>query len=326
MTLAEVSFDNEDHVLTVLNRVLEPLGEHIDAAHPIVKARFPDGTGLHAVTRPIAQFGTTITIRKYSKFMPTIEDLIRFGSLSAEVAEFLRACVIARLNIIVSGDSGSGKTALLNVLSNFIPNDERIVTIETIPELQLRQKHVISLISRPPDTQERGEITIRELIKNSLQMRPDRIVVGDCRSGEVIDLLQAMYTGYDGALTSVRSNDAHDALRRLEVMCLMSGTEFPLHAIREMIASAINLIVHQERLRDGTRKIVKITEVHGIEGDVFTLSDIYEFEQTGIEAGKIKGRLRPTGVRPNFLKQIESWGIHLPTSIFEIGSNPPVDS
>ncbi len=303
---SNVTFEDEDHVLRVLDRIVAPLGRRIDESSPTVDARLPDGSRVNAVIRPIALCGPTITIRKFSKRPFTVEDLIRFGSMTPEIAEFLRACVIGKLNIIVSGGTGSGKTTLLNVLSGFIPNDERIVTIENAAELQLRQEHVVSLESRPPNIEGRGEISIRDLVVNSLRMRPDRIVVGECRSGEALDMLQAMNTGHEGSLTTAHSNSPRDTLSRLEVMCLMAGMDLPVRAIREQVASAIELIVHQERMRDGTRKIVKVTEVQGMEGDVITMSDIFEFEQTGLEAGKVIGRIRPTGLRPKFIDKIEA--------------------
>jgi len=314
-----VTFEDEDHVLRVLDRIVAPLGRRIDESSPTVDARLPDGSRVNAVIRPIALCGPTITIRKFSKKPLTVEALIRFGTMTPEVGEFLRACVIARLNIIVSGGTGSGKTTLLNVLSGFIPNDERIVTIENAAELQLRQEHVVSLESRPPNIEGRGEISIQDLVVNSLRMRPDRIVVGECRSGEALDMLQAMNTGHDGSLTTAHSNSPRDTLARLEVMCLMAGMDLPVRAIREQVASAVDLIIHQERMRDGSRKIVKITEIQGMEGDVITMSDIFEFEQTGLEAGKVIGRIRPTGLRPKFIDKIEDAGIHLPPSVFGIG-------
>jgi pilus assembly protein CpaF len=316
---SNVTFEDEDHVLRVLDRIVAPLGRRIDESSPTVDARLPDGSRVNAVIRPIALCGPTITIRKFSRRPFTVEDLIRFGTITPEIAEFLRACVIARLNIIVSGGTGSGKTTFLNVLSGFIPNDERIVTIENAAELQLRQEHVVSLESRPANIEGRGEISIRDLVVNSLRMRPDRIVVGECRSGEALDMLQAMNTGHDGSLTTVHSNSPRDTLSRVEVMCLMAGMDLPVRAIREQVASAVDLIVHQERMRDGTRKIVKVTEVQGMEGDVITMSDIFEFEQTGLEAGKVIGRIRPTGLRPKFIDKIEASGIHLPPSVFGIG-------
>jgi pilus assembly protein CpaF len=239
--------------------------------------------------------------------------------LTKEIADFLRACIIARLNTIVSGGTGSGKTTLLNVLSSFIPNNERIVTIENAAELQLRQEHVVTLESRPPNLEGKGQITIQDLVVNSLRMRPDRIVVGECRSGEALDMLQAMNTGHDGSLTTLHSNSPRDTISRLEVMCLMAGMDLPVRAIREQIASAVDLITHQSRMRDGSRKIEKITEVQGMEGEIITMSDLFEFEQTGIEGGKIIGRIRPTGLRPKFIERIEASGIHLMPSVFGIG-------
>ena len=319
LSRSNVTFENDDHVLRVLDRIVAPLGRRIDESSPTVDARLPDGSRVNAVIRPIALCGPTITIRKFSKKPLTVEDLIRFGSMTAEMAEFLRATVIARMNIVVSGGTGSGKTTLLNVLSSFIPNDERIVTIENAAELQLRQEHVVSLETRPANIEGRGAVEIQDLVVNALRMRPDRIVVGECRSGEALDMLQAMNTGHDGSLTTAHSNSPRDTIARLEVMCLMSGMDLPVRAIREQIASAVNVIVHQERLRDGTRKIVKVTEIQGMEGDIITMSDIFEFEQTGIEAGKVIGRVRPTGLRPKFIDQIEAAGIHLPPSVFGIG-------
>ncbi len=319
ITRANVAFEDDDHVMRVLDRIVAPLGRRIDESSPLVDARLPDGSRVNAVIRPISLVGPTITIRKFFKKPLTIEDLIRFGSMTKEIAEFLRACVMARLNIVVSGGTGSGKTTLLNVLSSFIPNDERIVTIENAAELQLRQEHVVTLESRPPNIEGKGAVTIQDLVVNSLRMRPDRIVVGECRSGEALDMLQAMNTGHDGSLTTLHSNSPRDTIARLEVMCLMAGMDLPVRAIREQIASAIDMICHQERLRDGTRKIVKISEVQGMEGDMITMSDIFEFEQTGVEGGKIVGRIRPTGIRPKFTDRIEAAGIYLPPSIFGVG-------
>jgi pilus assembly protein CpaF len=302
-----------------LDRIVAPLGRRIDESSPLVDARLPDGSRVNAVIRPLALNGPTITIRKFSKKPLTVEDLIRFGSITAEIAEFLRACVISRLNMIISGGTGSGKTTLLNVLSSFIPNDERIVTVENAAELQLRQEHVVTLESRPPNIEGKGEITIRDLVVNCLRMRPDRIVVGECRSGEALDMLQAMNTGHDGSLTTAHANSPRDTLARLEVMCLMAGMDLPVRAIREQVASALDAICHEERMRDGSRKIVKVTEVQGMEGDIITMSDIFEYEQTGFENGKVIGRVRPTGLRPKFIDRIEISGIHLPPSVFGIG-------
>lgn len=319
ITRANVAFDDDEHVIRILDRIVAPLGRRIDESSPLVDARLPDGSRVNAVIKPVAIDGPTITIRKFFKKPLTVEDLIRFGSLTKEIAEFMRACIIARLNIVVSGGTGSGKTTLLNILSGFIPNDERIVTIENAAELQLRQEHVVRLESRPPNIEGRGQITIQDLVVNSLRMRPDRIVVGECRSGEALDMLQAMNTGHDGSLTTLHSNSPRDTIARLEVMCLMAGMDLPVRAIREQIASAVDCVCHQERLRDGTRKVVKITEVQGMEGDMITMSDIFEYEQTGVEGGKIIGRIRPTGIRPRFTDRIEAAGIYLPPSVFGVG-------
>ncbi len=321
LSRANVTFENDEHVMRILDRIVAPLGRRVDESSPMVDARLPDGSRVNAVIRPIALCGPTITIRKFSKKPLTVDDLIRFGSLTPEIRDFLRACIIGRLNMIVSGGTGSGKTTLLNVLSSFIPNDERIVTVENAAELQLRQEHVVTLESRPPNIEGKGEITIQDLVVNCLRMRPDRIVVGECRSGEALDMLQAMNTGHDGSLTTAHSNSPRDTLARLEVMCLMSGMDLPVRAIREQIASAVDCICHEERLRDGTRKIVKITEVQGMEGEIITMSDIFEFEQTGLEGGKVIGRIRPTGLRPKFIDRIEASGVHLPPSVFGIGRN-----
>jgi pilus assembly protein CpaF len=321
LSRAPVTFDDEEHVMRVIDRIVAPLGRRVDESSPLVDARLPDGSRVNAIIRPLALCGPTITIRKFSKKPLTVEDLIRFGSMTKEIADFLRACIIGRLNIIVSGGTGSGKTTLLNVLSSFIPDDERIVTVENAAELQLRQEHVVTLETRPANIEGKGAISIQDLVINCLRMRPDRIVVGECRGGEALDMLQAMNTGHDGSLTTAHSNSPRDTLARLEVMCLMAGMELPVRAIREQVASAVDLICHQERLRDGTRKITKITEVQGMEGEIITMSDIFEFEQTGIEGGKIIGRIRPTGLRPKFIDRIEAAGVHLPPSTFGIGRN-----
>ncbi len=321
ITRANVTFENDDHVLRILDRIVAPLGRRIDESSPLVDARLPDGSRVNAVIRPVALCGPTITIRKFSKKPLTIDDLIRYGSMTKEIADFLRACIIARLNTVVSGGTGSGKTTLLNVLSSFIPNNERIVTVENAAELQLRQEHVVTLESRPANIEGKGAISIQDLVVNCLRMRPDRIVVGECRSGEALDMLQAMNTGHDGSLTTCHANTPRDTLSRLEVMCLMSGMDLPVRAIREQIASAVDMICQQNRLRDGSRKVEKITEVQGMEGEIITMSDIFEFEQTGIEGGKIIGRIRPTGLRPKFIDRIEAAGIHLPPSVFGIGRN-----
>jgi pilus assembly protein CpaF len=258
-------------------------------------------------------------VRKFAKNPITLEQLIEYGTITPEALQFLKACVESRLNLVISGGTGSGKTTLLNILSQFIPADERIVTVENAAELQLRQEHVVTLESRPPNIEGRGEVTIRNLVINCLRMRPDRIIVGEIRDEAALDMLQAMNTGHDGSMTTAHSNSPRDTLARLETMVMMAGMELPVRAIREQVSSAIDLIVHQERMRDGTRKVVNITEVSGMEGDVITMTDIFVFEQSGFESGKIIGRLRPTGLRPKFMDKIESSGIHLPPSIFGIG-------
>jgi pilus assembly protein CpaF len=311
-------FESDDHLMRIIDRIVSPLGRRIDESSPYVDARLPDGSRVNAIIPPLALNGPTLTIRKFSKTPLSVEDLVRFGSITPEAIEFLKAVVIARLNVIVSGGTGSGKTTFLNVLSGFIPGDERIITLENAAELQLRQEHVVTLESRPPNIEGKGEVTIRDLVINCLRMRPDRIVVGECRGGEALDMLQAMNTGHDGSLTTAHSNSPRDTLSRLETMCLMAGMDLPMRAIREQIASAVDLIVHQERMRDGTRKIVNITEVQGMEGDVIVMSDIFAFEQQGMEAGRIIGRLKPTGIRPKFVDRIETAGIHLPAGIFGV--------
>ncbi|HEX8221608.1 MAG TPA: CpaF family protein [Chloroflexia bacterium] len=311
-----IQFQNDEHVMRVIDRIVAPLGRRIDEASPYVDARLPDGSRVNAIIPPLALNGPVITIRKFSKDPLTVDDLIRFGSFTPEMATFLKACVEARLNIIVSGGTGSGKTTTLNVLSSWIPADERIVTVENAAELQLRQDHVVTLESRPSNIEGKGEVSIRDLVINCLRMRPDRIVVGECRGGEALDMLQAMNTGHDGSLTTLHANSPRDALGRLETMCLMAGMELPVRAIREQIASAVDLFVQQERLKDGTRKITAVTEVQGMEGDVVVMQDIFMFEQTGMEAGKIVGRMKPTGIRPKFIEKFESANIYLPPNIF----------
>ncbi len=313
------SFESDDHVMRIIDRIVAPLGRRIDESSPYVDARLPDGSRVNAVIPPISLVGPVITIRKFFKNPITLEQLIEFGTTTPEALQFLKSCVEARLNIIISGGTGSGKTTLLNILSQFIPNDERIITIENAAELQLRQEHVVTLESRPPNIEGKGEVTIRQLVINSLRMRPDRIIVGEIRDEAAVDMLQAMNTGHDGSMTTAHSNSPRDTLARIETMSLMAGMELPVRAIREQVASAIDLVVHQERMKDGTRKIVNVTEVSGMEGDVITMTDIFVFEQSGYEDGKVIGRLRPTGLRPKFIDKIEAAGIHLPASIFGIG-------
>jgi pilus assembly protein CpaF len=314
-----VTFENNDHVLRIIDRIVAPLGRRIDEASPYVDARLPDGSRVNAVIAPISLVGPVLTIRKFGTTPITLEQMIQWGSISQEAIHFLKACVEARLNLVISGGTGSGKTTFLNVLSQFIPNDERIVTIENAAELQLRQEHVVTLESRPANIEGRGEVTIRALVINALRMRPDRIIVGEIRDEAALDMLQAMNTGHDGSLTTLHSNGPRDTLARLETMVLMAGMDLPSRAIREQVSSAINVIVHQERMRDGTRKVVNITEISGMESEVITMTDIFQFEQTGIENGRIVGKLRSTGLRPKFMDRIEAAGIHLPASIFGVG-------
>ncbi|HCK65645.1 MAG TPA: type II secretion system protein E [Anaerolineae bacterium] len=314
-----ITFESNDHVMRIIDRIVAPLGRRIDESSPYVDARLPDGSRVNAVIPPISLVGPVLTIRKFSKNPITVDQMVQFGSISAESVQFLKACVESRLNIIISGGTGSGKTTLLNVLSSFIPSDERILTIENAAELQLRQEHVVTLESRPPNIEGRGEITIRDLVINALRMRPERIIVGECRGGETLDMLQAMNTGHDGSMTTAHANSPRDALARIETMCLMAGMDLPVRAIREQVASAVDVIVQQERMRDGTRKVTTIAEVSGMEGEVITMTDIFVFEQSGTENGRIIGRLRPTGLRPKFMDKIEAAGIQLPPSIFGIG-------
>src|SRR5438034_11215297 len=296
--LTNVVFQNDDHVMRIVDRIIAPIGRRVDESSPMVDARLTDGSRVNAIIPPLSLVGPVMTIRKFAASPFTVDDLVRFGTATPEMFEFLRACVEARLNIFVSGGTGSGKTTTLNVLSSFIPNDERIVTIEDAAELQLRQEHVITLESRPPNLEGEGEITIRHLLKNAMHMRPDRIIVGECRSGEALDMLQAMTTGHDGSLSTGHANSPRDMLRRLETMVLMTGYQLPLRAIREQIASAVDLIVHTARLQDGTRKVVNITEVYGIEDDEILTQHIFAFEQTAFRDGRVEGELKPTGIRP----------------------------
>ncbi len=315
----DVYFDNNEHILQIIQRIVAPLGRRVDPDHPTVDARLPDGSRVNAVIPPVAIDGPTITIRKFSKERLSFEQLIKYGSLTEEMAEFLQACVVARFNILISGGTGSGKTTLLNMLSGFIPEDERIVTIEDAAELQLHQEHVVRLETKPPNFDGSGGITIRDLVRNSLRMRPERIVVGEVRGGEALDMLQAMNTGHDGSLTTLHANTPRDAISRLETMALMSGLDLPIRVVREQIASAVDLIVQQTRLRDGSRKVTQITELAGMEGDTVVLTDIFKFEQTGIDTnGKVLGTLKPTGIRPLFSQRLEVAGFKLRPEIFGI--------
>ncbi len=313
------SFESNEHVMRIIERIVSPLGRRIDESSPYVDARLPDGSRVNAVIPPISLVGPVLTIRKFSKNPITVEQMVQYGSLTPESVQFLAACVKARVNIVISGGTGSGKTTLLNVLSTYIPAEERIITIENAAELQLRQEHVVTLESRPPNIEGRGEITIRELVINALRMRPDRIIVGEIRDAAALDMLQAMNTGHDGSMTTCHSNSPRDTLSRIETMALMAGMDLPMRAIREQIASAIELIIHQERMRDGTRKVVNITGVVGMEGDVITMEDIFVFEQVGYENNHVIGRLHPTGIRPKFEEKIQFAGIRLPANIYSPG-------
>lgn len=318
LTLADTRFSSEEHLRKVIERIVSKVGRRIDESSPLVDARLEDGSRVNAVIPPLAVGGSSLTIRKFSKVPLTVRNLIDFGTLTPEMAELLNACVKAKLNIIVSGGTGTGKTTLLNVLSSFLPADERIVTIEDAVELQIQQEHVVRLESRPPNTEGKGEVTIRELLRNSLRMRPDRIVVGEVRGGESLDMLQAMNTGHDGSLSTVHSNSPRDAVARLETLVLMAGMDLPLRAIREQIASAVNLIVQISRLRDGSRRITHVTEVQGMEGDIVTLQDAFVFDYSaGVDQhGRFLGKPMATGIRPRFIDRFEDLGIHVSPSVF----------
>jgi pilus assembly protein CpaF len=319
LTRTNVTFDDDAHVMRIIERIVLPLGRHIDADSPTVDARLPDGSRVNAVIPPVALDGPSITIRKFLKDKLNTDQLVELGTLTQNMSEFLKACVIARLNIVISGGTGSGKTTLLNVLSGFIPENERILTIEDAAELQLQQDHVLRLETKTANMDGGGATTVRDLVRNSLRMRPDRIVVGECRGGEALDMLQAMNTGHDGSLTTLHANSSRDALSRLETMVLMAGVELPLKVVRQQISSAVDLIVQQSRLKDGSRKITAITEVAGMEGDIIVLTDIFKFEQTGLaEGGKVLGVLKATGIRPQFSPRLEAAGFKLSADIFGI--------
>jgi pilus assembly protein CpaF len=316
VTLADVAFVDDEHVLQVIRKIIEPLGRQIDRTWPMVDARLPDGSRVNAIIPPCSIDGPSITIRKFSKEPFSVEDLIDFGTLTSEMAQFLEACVVSRLNVVVSGGTGSGKTTLLNVLSGYIPDEDRIVTIEDAAELQLSQSHVVRLEAKPAEPDGSGRVTIRDLVINALRMRPERIVVGECRGGEALDMLQAMNTGHDGSLTTVHANSPRDTISRLETLTLMAGMDLPLMVVRQQIASALDLIVQQARLRDGTRKIVNITEVQGMEGETVVLQDIFRFEEEGMEDDRVVGRMRPMGIRPKFTNRLTAHGFKLPPSMF----------
>ena len=315
--LTDVKFENDAHVMRVIDRIISPIGRRVDETSPMVDARLPSGYRVNAIIQPLSLNGPVLTIRKFAAKPFTIQDLIANNTISFALANFVKSCVEARVNIVVSGGTGTGKSTFLNVLSSFIPEDERVITIEDTAELQMHQPHVVRLEKRPPNIESKGEITIRQLLINALRMRPDRIIVGECRGGEALDMLQAMNTGHDGSMTTIHANSPRDVLRRIEVMVMMAGMELPLKAIREQVSSSIELVIHQERLKDGTRKVTKVSEVQGMEGDTIVMQDLFVFQFAGIQNGIVKGVLKPTGLRPRFLEKLVANGIEIPDSVFE---------
>ena len=315
--LTDVKFENDAHLMRIIDRIISPIGRRVDENSPMVDARLPSGYRVNAIISPLSLNGPVLTIRKFAAKPFTIQDLIANNTISFALANFLKSCVEARINIVVSGGTGTGKSTFLNVLSSFIPEDERVITIEDTAELQMHQPHVVRLEKRPPNIEGKGEITIRQLLINALRMRPDRIIVGECRGGEALDMLQAMNTGHDGSMTTVHANSPRDVLRRIEVMVMMAGMELPLKAIREQVASSIELVIHHERLKDGTRKVTKVSEVQGMEGDTIVMQDLFVYQFAGIQNGIVKGVLKPTGLRPQFLEKLIANGIEIPESVFE---------
>ena len=317
VVLTGVRFADDDHVQRIINKIVRPLGRRVDAKTPLVDARLPDGSRVNAVVPPCAIDGPTVTIRKFAKERLKIEDVINFGSMTEEMARFLEACVVSKLNVVIAGGTGSGKTTLLNLLSSFIPEGERIVTIEDAAELSLNQAHVVRLETRHADSLDERTVDIRALVRNALRMRPERIVVGECRGGEALDMLQAMNTGHDGSLTTVHANTPRDTISRLETLVLMAGMDMPIDIVRKQIASAVQLIVQQSRMRDGSRKVTHITEVAGIEGQNVVMQDIFKFEENGEDGqGKVLGEFEPTGLRPNFGDRLKNYGFPLPAKMF----------
>lgn len=309
-------FTDNTHLRRIIDRIVAPLGRRVDESSPFVDARLPNGFRVNATIPPLSLDGPILTIRKFAVIPYTAQDLVNNGTLSPGLVQFLKACVEAKVNIVISGGTGSGKTTLLNVVSTYIPSQERIITIEDIAELKLNQKHVVRLEKRPPNIEGKGEVTIRQLVINALRMRPDRIIVGEARGGEALDMLQAMNTGHDGSMTTIHSNNPRDTLRRIETMVLMAGMDLPLKAIREQVASSINLIVHLDRMRDGVRRVVKVSELQGMEGDAYTLQDIFVFEQTSVRNGRVIGSLKSTGLRPRLSERFEINNIILPEDTF----------
>jgi pilus assembly protein CpaF len=316
----KVSFENEAHLMRIIDRIVAPLGRRVDESSPMVDARLPNGYRVNVIIPPLSLIGPMLTIRKFAQTPFTAQDLVANGTITTSLVNFLKACVEARVNIVISGGTGSGKTTLLNVVSAFIPTNERIITIEDIAELQLKQEHVGRLEKRPSNVEGKGEVTIRQLVINSLRMRPDRIIVGEARGGEALDMLQAMNTGHDGSMTTIHSNSPRDTLRRIETMVLMAGLELPLKAIREQVSSAIELIIHMERMRDGTRRVVHVAEVQGMEGDTILMQDLFLFDQTGIQNGRVIGSLKSSGLRPKFAEKFAINNIELPIEIFSVGT------
>jgi pilus assembly protein CpaF len=312
-----INFENEAHLMRIIDRIVSPLGRRVDEASPMVDARLPNGYRVNATIPPLSLDGPLLTIRKFAQVPYTYQDLIANGTLTPQLSAFLKACVEARVNVVISGGTGSGKTTLLNVVSAFIPQNERIITIEDTAELQLKQPHTLRMEKRPPNVEGKGEVTIRQLVINALRMRPDRIIVGEARGGEALDMLQAMNTGHDGSMTTIHSNSPRDTLRRIETMVLMAGLELPLKAIREQVASALDLVIHMERLRDGNRKVVQVAEVQGMEGDSIVMQDLFVFDQTGIQNGRVLGAIKPTGLRPKFAEKFALNNIDLGAEVFE---------
>jgi len=317
----QIVFENDAHLMRIIERIVSPIGRRVDESSPMVDARLPNGYRVNATIPPLSLDGPLLTIRKFAQTPFTAQDLIANGTLTPSLVSFIKACVEARVNTVISGGTGSGKTTLLNVASAFIPSAERIITIEDTAELQLKQEHVVRVEKRPPNVEGKGEVTIRSLVINALRMRPDRIIVGEARGGEALDMLQAMNTGHDGSMTTIHSNSPRDTIRRIETMVLMAGMELPLKAIREQVASALELIIHMERMRDGTRRVVKVAEVQGMEGDSVVMQDIFFFEQTGFQNGRVIGSLKSTGLRPKFSEKFTVNNIELPASIFEVISS-----
>jgi pilus assembly protein CpaF len=316
-----VSFEDNAHLMRIIDRIVSPLGRRIDESSPMVDARLPNGYRVNATIPPLSLEGPLLTIRKFAQTPFTAQDLIANGTFSPNLVAFLKASAEARVNIVISGGTGTGKTTLLNVVSAFIPATERIITIEDTAELQMKQDHVIRVEYRPPNIEGKGEVTIRRLVINALRMRPDRIIVGEARGGEALDMLQAMNTGHDGSMTTIHSNGPRDTLRRIETMVLMAGTELTLRAIREQVASALDLVIHMDRMRDGTRRVTKVTEVQGMEGETIVMQDLFEFAQTGFQNGKVMGNLVSTGLRPKFAEKFSINNIELPADIFSTEDN-----